>query len=74
MTRDYHKCLNVILELFRQCQTEQPVMEFRRGGKVKMARAICPILGPWLGDNLSNNMMSGRIQHYSKTAVQMTRR
>jgi hypothetical protein len=72
-TRDYHRCLQWILEPLLHLQKEKPAMIFRRGDQEGIFRIIAP-LAMIMGDNLSNDVMCCRRQVRSQTAVRMTRR
>jgi Plavaka transposase len=72
-TRDYHRCLSVLLAPLVKCQTERPIMTFRRGDFVKKARVICPI-AVVVGDNLSNSNLCGKVMNYKESSMRMGRR
>jgi hypothetical protein len=71
--RDYHLCLQTILEPLIALQREQPVFRARRGDLVGDYRHILPIAAV-MGDNLSSDTLCARIKNHTETSIRMTRR
>ena len=69
----HHLCMEVILNQIKLIQQEQPVLKFRRGNLIKQKKIYCPIAFI-AGDNLSQDVQSGRVSNKSKTSSRMTRR
>ena len=71
--RDYHRCLNVILQPFKDLQRTRPLMYFRQGDQVKKLRMACVLAGV-VGDNKSQDTLSCRISDYGQTTPRLSRR
>jgi hypothetical protein len=70
--RNYHRCLACVLGHLKLLQKERPVMMFRRGDTIKAMKVICPIVSV-NGDNLSQNLLCGKIANTGPTSVRMSR-
>jgi hypothetical protein len=72
-TRDYHRCLQVLLEPLREMQKNHPPLRFRRGDQIKRLRMVCPLAGI-VGDNKSQDTLGGRVADYGETTPRLSRR
>ena len=70
--RNYHRCLAAVLAHLKLMQTMNPVMMFRRGDSIQAMRIICPIVSV-NGDNLSQNVLCGKIANTGPSSVRMSR-
>jgi hypothetical protein len=65
--RDYHKCLSILLEpILVKAQTEHPLLDVLLGDQIKHVRAIL-VMGAFLADGKSNEMLCGRVAPFSGT-------
>jgi hypothetical protein len=71
--RDYHRCFQILLEPLKEMQKTKPVMDFRRGDRIKTARVVSPFAA-LQGDNLSHDGTAGRRADYSITSPRLSRR
>ena len=71
--RNYHRCLSVLLEPLKECQTTNPPLLFRRGDEVAKYKILCPI-AVVIGDNLSNDHLAGRVSNKTPSSMRMSRR
>jgi hypothetical protein len=71
--RDYHRCLEVLLEPFKELQIEQPAMFFRRGDQIMYKRIACPLCAVF-GDNKSHDTLDCRMaDYYGSTTPRLSR-
>jgi hypothetical protein len=71
--RDYHRCLEVILQPLKDLQKDRPAMYIRRGGQIMYKRIVCPFAGV-LGDNKSHDTLTSRMADYGRTTPRLSRR
>lgn len=71
--RDYHRCVQELLQPLKDMQRNNPVMRFRRGDLVKSLRIVIPFAG-MVGDNKSQDTIVARIVDYSKSSPRLSHR
>jgi hypothetical protein len=71
-TRDYHRCVAVLLQQVKQLHQLKSPLIVRRRDKVAPMRFLCPIISV-IGDNLSQNTLCGRVSHSGHGSVRMSR-
>jgi hypothetical protein len=70
--RDYHRCLEVLLQPLIELQQGKHSFLFRRGDQVARFKMLCPI-STVLGDNLSQNKLCGKMSNTAASCVRMSR-
>ena len=71
--RDYHRCLEVLMQPLKDSQQNPPAMYHRRGDQIKYMYTSSPFLG-LAGDNLNNDTATGRMGDYGRTTPRLSRR
>ena len=71
--RDYHRCLEVLMQPLKDLQRNPPAMYHRRGDQIKYMYTSSPFLG-LVGDNLNNDTATGRMGDYGSTTPRLCRR
>jgi hypothetical protein len=71
--RDYHRCLQVLMQPLKDLQSNPPAMYHRRGEQVKYMYTMSPFLG-LVGDNLNHDTATGRMGDYGSTTPRLCRR
>ena len=70
--RDYHRCLGSILSQLKTIQHRRCTFRVRRGSSVRPMRIICPVVSI-LGDNLSQNLLCGKLENKTSSSSRMSR-
>jgi hypothetical protein len=71
--RDYHRCLEVLMQPLKDLQRDAPAMYHRRGDQIKYLRTVSPLLGV-VGDNKNHDTLTARMGDYGSTTPRLCRR
>ena len=71
-TRDFHRCLRILLDPLIKLQKECPPIQFRRGKETAWYRGLFPVQ-TIMGDNLSSNKLCGRVNNNTRGSPRMCR-
>ena len=71
--RDYHLCLQTILQPLISLQKQPPLLRARRGDEVGYYYHILPIAAV-MGDNLSSDTLCCSVKNKSSSSIRITRR
>ena len=71
--RDYHRCLEVLMQPLKDLQRDAPAMFHRRGDEIKCLRTVSPLLGV-VGDNKNHDTLTARMGDYGHTTPRLCRR